>query len=53
MAKIKEINELNMILVAEWNGGMNTTEICKRYDVQRWRVATQEELDKFSKLLFL
>ncbi len=38
MAAIKEINELNMILVAEWNGGMNTTEICKRYDVQRWRV---------------
>ncbi len=38
MAKIKEINELNMILVAEWNGGMQSKEICKIYKVQPWRL---------------
>lgn len=37
-ATITEISELNMILVSEWNGGMNTAEICKRYNVPRWRL---------------
>jgi hypothetical protein len=38
MAEIKEINWLNMILVAEWNGGMQSKEICKIYKVQPWRL---------------
>ena len=38
MASIKEINELNMVLVSEWNGGMVIAKICKQYNVQRWRV---------------
>lgn len=38
MAEIKEINQLNMILVAEWNGGMQSKEICKIYKVQPWRL---------------
>lgn len=38
MSAIKEINELNMILVCEYNGGMQSKEICKTYKVQPWRL---------------
>jgi hypothetical protein len=38
MAEIREINQLNMILVTEWNGGMQSKEICKIYKVQPWRL---------------
>lgn len=38
MAVIKEINELNMVIVAEWNGGMNTKTICDTYNIPRWRL---------------